>query len=435
MLAPVVALLGLHDAFRTPLFLLIALTLTLSTMACAWERSRTAMAEYRAWRIIPRGTVDALRSRPSWNVQLPAGSDHSGVSQLVAEALVDLGMRVRSGSRLVQGVSRVAGLWGSPVFHWALAGLFLSAGLGQLSRWEAKIGLPVGHTIADVSESYAFPRSGPLSAAIGSGGAWRASRFDPEFVKDGVERGFTAYVELADPAGDVLVAHAVYPNRPLRTGALLAHRDGWGMASVLVLETDDGTEVGRRYDYFDFEDLDEQGVVRNELAVPPALGLSSLEAAVPLDRADDEDGAFRGDLPGDPRLEFTLVTVSGEETGPVTLRPGETLELPESELTLRVVDVTRYFRLLVVHDRSIPFIYAFFVLATMFGAVALLYTPRSVLCLLTESEDGALHLNVRVRARRVDPAFEPRVRAALERAMERTERSSAGDEGRARASS
>lgn len=418
-LAAISSALGLHNAFRNPAFLVLALLLTASTVACSVERTARARSEYTGMRTVSPRDRDRLLANPSRSFVL-RGGDPGDALDTAEEVLRDAGLSILRDGDAVSGSSRAWGLLGSPLFHWSLAALFVFAALGQATRSEGKIGLPVGHPVMDHQDSYQVVRRGPFASPPGSGGTWLASDFVPELIDRGVERGFAARVSLSDEDDRRVASGVVYPNRPLRSGSMLAHRDGWGLATVIALEGPEGQEIGRRFDYYDFETMEPDGRIRVDLEAPADLGVTALIAAIPLDRMPSGQGAFRTGIPQDPRVEFAYVAPDGSGVSAQELRPGDVLPLPEGGMSLRLIDVTPYFRAMVVVDWTVPFVYASFLLATIFAALALFWPPRRVLCAV-DTSGSETRLKVSLRARRIDPAFGARIANALqERLGDRT---------------
>ena len=66
-----------------------------------------------------------------------------------------------------------------------------------------------------------------------------------------------------------------------------------------------------------------------------------------------------------------------------------------------------------VHDPTIPFVYALFIVAALGGAIALLVQPRAIVAQSRRTGDGEFVADVVVLAKRVDPLFNATARAAL----------------------
>jgi cytochrome c biogenesis protein ResB len=398
----------MHRAYRSPLFLVPAFILMLSTAVCAWDRTSFTRKLAALGRGITPALASRLARRPTFSVSVEDSRSDRGLSA-ASDSLSHLGMRVTvDGDRLL-AVSNTWAVWGSAVFHWSLVGLFVAAGAGQLIKWEGQIGIPVGHRLTDVAGSYGQLVRGPLAPkAPSTGYTLEVAQLELDHSVGGVARGPAPLVRLY--SGDAVAAQGyVYPNSPLSYRGLTIHRGEWGIGVVAALETLDGKEIGRRNFLFDFEDTRGTGRLAIEEGLPEQLGVGRLRFAVPLDRSSG--GRFKADLALDPRVEIT--TVGSAEATVSVLRAGDKLAFPGGTMQLRIVDITRYARLFVVADPMIPFVYAFLILAALGGTVALLIHPRVVVARVHESENGA-SVDVLVIAKRVDPLFEARVREALD---------------------
>ncbi len=400
--------LGLHRAYSSPLFLIPAVLLTLSTALCAWERSRASSTFLALRREVPERLLARLERAPSVAVVLPAATTEQGLL-LTGDAVARIGLR----GQVTDGVFRAhRATWaslGSAVFHWALVGLFVAAGAGQLMKWEGQIGIPVGHRVTDSTSSYGRLVKGQLApGAPETGYTIEVSEMDLDHAVGAAETGHAPDVALYE--GESLVAQSlVYPNSPLHHRALYVHRGPWGLAVVASLETSAGEEVGRRNFLIEIGSTEGTGRLHVDDGMPPETGIDRIRFAIPLDSASDGEG-FVGDVPLDPRVE---VSVPGSEDLTMTvMRPGDVRAFPGGELRLRIVDVTRYARLVVVHDASIPFVYFFFVLAMLGGALALMVHPRAVLAVAEEAE-GGVAVKALVLSKRIDPLFKHRVHEAL----------------------
>jgi len=388
-------------------FLVPALLLTLSTAVCAWDRSRIGAAFLQLRTDTSDVLMTRLRTRPTVSVALPGRSPADALNE-ASDALGSLGLRVSSRDGVLVATRwPYAGL-GSALFHWALVGLFVVAGVGQLTKWEGLIGIPVGHGVTDTSESYGLLVKGPLAQPSPSTGYTIAvDDMETDLVVDGVERGHAPDVVLRD--GDRVVARGlVYPNSPLHYRGIYIHREEWGLGVVASVVTSEGAEVGRRNFLFDFVSA-KDGRIPIDAEVPPELGVESMLFEVPLDEVPG--GRYRRDLPADPRLEVRFSGSSG--TTNTVLRAGDTFRYPGAQMSLRVVDVDRYARFLVAYDPTIPWVYAFLVLAMIGCALALLAHPRAVLLRAEESEGTAVRLDALVIAKRMDPLFKERVQEAM----------------------
>jgi cytochrome c biogenesis protein ResB len=412
---PFLQALGLFDAFGSPTFLVAMALLFACTVACAWERTSVSWREFRGRRGLTEAQIARLAERAPIRVAaggVPEGTavgpaDPVAVIARVRSALATLRLRTRAGARAGEAVGGRFGLLGSPVFHWSLAALCLAIALGWLVRAEGMIGVPVGYTVDDTPEAYGRYAAGPLHPGTPSGVVFSASDFQLETVVGGVDHGASAVVTLGR-GGTVVSRQRVYPNNPLRFGAVLIHQNEFGLASALRVEDASGAVAAAAEQLADFDPATASGTTTARLAATAADGTEfTIESTVIADRTSE---GVQLRMPAEKRVAVSIVS-GGTSTPTETLAPGQTMALPGGNV-LRLVDVVYYARLSVVDDPSVYPIYAIFVIAAV-GLSLAIFTPyRSVRFLLVE-EGGRIIVHAEARHARKDPLFAERVEAAL----------------------
>jgi cytochrome c biogenesis protein ResB len=160
VLALLTRLLGLHQAYSSPLFLGIIVVLACSTAACALERTAVSWRAMRRAGTISEGMLRRLRERPK--LAFPVSGDSADVLADVEGGLRRLHLRSRRGPKLLEASGGRFGLLGSPVFHVMLALLFVVIALGRLTRAEGFIGVPLDSSMRDTKASYGRLTEGPL---------------------------------------------------------------------------------------------------------------------------------------------------------------------------------------------------------------------------------------------------------------------------------
>lgn len=392
--------------YRSPIFLAIAVLLTASTAACAWERTRAALKNAPV-RLPSPPTIERLRTRPGIVVSASAGADQLGQAE---RALRRLRMRVVRTGDVLEARTGLAGAFGSPIFHWALALLFVFVALGQLTRAEGSMGVVAGHSKPDAPESYGSIETGPWAGAL-TGRTIAVPAVETSFTANGVDQGMTPLIEIRDAQGDVLTSGYAYPNHPVRYRSMLIHADTDGLGAVVSVAG--AGETMTQQVLLDFKD-DSAEVEPGILGIGDSSGAtlftvmleptSDSTVANPLVRVR----ASRGESMPDTAPEIDMVVPCGGS-----------VELPDG-LTLTVIDLTKYARLTVVDDWSVYWIYALFVLAVIGLVMALFFPLRAVRVLAIDDSDGA-RLHVAVRHGRGDPHFPGRVETVLREAMEAEE--------------
>jgi cytochrome c biogenesis protein ResB len=397
---------GVEGAFSSPVFYAAAALLFVSTILCAWERTLWAAEQYRHRGQVSRSLVRRLAERP--HATLPLGGvgepDASAgwLSPLekAGEALSALRLDVRGGPRMVEGVGGRWGLIGSPVFHWSLALLIAVVALGQLTRAEGQMGIPVGSSRVDVAESYGFVDEGPWYGEH-SGLTIAVTELRESYVVDEIDRGPAPLVQLYDE-NRLLQEDYLYPNHPMREGPLLIHMVDDGFAPTLVLESSEGTEVARQEFLVDLDESQPGGLTPVSFGLPTAGG-------------EELSGILTLSLPESDSATGTAILTVSDPEGEVLVtqeaKIGEPIEMPGGE-ALVLESVERYARLAVADDWSVPWIYALLVLASV-GITFAVFSPYRKAWVMLVEDGGRARLHVRTRHYRGSPTFAEQVERAV----------------------
>lgn len=389
-LAVIVGVLGLHRAYSSPVFLAAALLISLSTAACSWERTRWAWRAWRARGVVSPSALARLKTHPTLTISDGVSQDRDAALDVAAGHLRSLGLRVRRGPSLVEGSSGALGYVGSPLFHWALVGLFLFAGLGQFMRYEGYANILVGETRRDVPESYTVDLNAGRLASAFTGLALTVKEIDLEFAADGVPRGAVPYVTLTD--GDrQLKSQWVYANNPLRYGPLLVHGVSVGAAFVGTVRVQQTQEQQRIVLYFD--------------PANPSAGTFDLPDPV-------TGSTIRAAVTQAPGQRVRVVSRVGSQTASQTVAEGQTATLSKG-VTLSVEQLAEYAQIKVVNDWSVLLVYAMFVLVCAGAALTVFVAPRVVRVIAIEAPDESIRIHAQVVNRKNDPAFRRQVKRAL----------------------
>lgn len=409
---PLVRALGLHDAFTAPIFLVPLAVLFLSTVACAWERTRAAARALRPSPGLTEADVARLTDRPHARIAAPTGLDGPAALAAARVGLERIGLRCRLGTRTGEAVGGRWGLLGSPLFHWSLAALFLVIGLGQLTRAEGMIGVPIGYSVPDVAASYGRWTPGPLYGERSSGLAFSASDFTLETPIDGIDRGPSAVITLR--RGDTVVAsQRVYPNNPLRHGTLMVHQNNYGLAVALEATGPDGRVAASARSLVDFDPARPSGTTPADLEMTTASGARyEVEVTVPADRRGGEVVAA---LPG-RAVAALRISTAGTATVEATLTPGASVRLADGS-RIHLVSVGYYTRLSVVDDWTVYPIYALFTIAAAGLCLAVFAPHRVVRLLAIEGAEGTM-VHLVARHSRRDPLFAENVESAVRGALQ-----------------
>ena len=384
-LAVLVGILGLHRAYSSPVFIAAAVLVTLSTAACSWERTLWALRGVRSGTTVSEAAARRIKEQPSFTVGVDV-ADRDQALDAVAGRLRAVGLRVRRGPSLMQGTSGHVGYLGSPLFHWALVGLFMFAGLGQLTRYEGHTNILVGASNQDAAESYSQTLNTGRFARPYTGVMFTLEQLDLDFSANGVARGASPLVAVSDN-GSLVQRQWVYPNKPLRYGSLLVHNVLSGPAFVGTVKVEQTDEQQRIVLYFD-----PANPVPGTFELPdPTTGEIIKTAIAPV---------------VGQRVSVTAQTGSRLATDVVAT--GEAATLAEG-VTVRVDQLTEYSQLKVVNDWTVPWVYAMFVLICVGATISVFVSPRTVRVMSVESADGSFRLHVVVSHSVSDPAFSGRI--------------------------
>ena len=401
--------LGLHRAYTSWVFLIPAVLLFLSTVLCAWQR--TMVARKRA-RMLRAASGTTLADAGAYVVRATGGSDE--VLDRIAVAIDRAGVHARAGDGSLTASSAWLTPFASPVFHWALVGLMLLLALGQLSRADGLIGVPVGQSRPLVARSFGKLSEGPLHRWGEPPVLVAVSGLEPSYVTDGIDRGPTPTVALLAADGRRLVEQRVYPNAPIQGSGITVHASDYGLAVTFALRDRSGSLVGTSTALVDFSSAASSGVEPVEFALSDARDPQALtvNAEIPIDQGGS--GQARR-LPAAPTTEVRVTsTASGAQVARASMKPGEGLKMPDGS-SLVLEGVSYYARLNVVEDPSIPWIYGMLAVALLALIIALLFPQRVLLVRVIGGDDGT-EVEVFARMWRNAGATNADVRTAIETA-------------------
>lgn len=407
----VARLLGLHNAFTSPVFLGAALALGVSTALCSSRRTKVALKRTRLLRRAASATAETLAEDHELEIACAPDLTREEARAATAETLDDLGISTKTRDGLLSGVSAPWTVWGSPVFHWALLALMVLFVLGALQRSEGMMGLAVGETKADAPQSYGYVKSGPLYAWNRVQRAVRLDAFEPSYVLEGMDRGPTPTVSLLDGDGNVVKTQRIYPNMPLRLGTLTVHNSDYGLAVRVSVRDSAGAQTASRILLVDFSEDEPQGTrPAGFIPLSTADGSRRLRvfATVPLDLYE---GEFDSWIPAEPTARIVVTSEEGEPILERLLAPGQELALPIGT-SIRLEKIGVYSRLSLVDDWTIPFIYAAMVVA-MIGLTATLAARQQLVLVTVVGEPGQLRVVARLRFWRNAPVDIREVRDLL----------------------
>lgn len=405
-LEAIAAPLGLHALYSSPVFLAILAVIGASTAVCAWERTRWAWTASR-----PATVGDRLRERLRDAPHAAAEGDATvaDARERLTSGLSRAGLRVRDADGVIVAGSGRVGAWGSPLFHWALAALFVVIALGQLTRAEGVIGIRVGDTASLEPARFGRWLPAPLYRGNASNVSLQVLRFERDHVTAGYSRGPSPYVRLS-AGGEARGEQWVFPNNPLRYGTLLIHQDAYGVSPVVTALAPNGQVVGTTSGLSDWDDAAPDGVTPYHFTVDRGQGVPGVEVTVTLEAAREGTAVIRA-IPPWKRVRVAVGETGSTASTTTELTPGRTVEVPGG--FLRLDDVAYYARMTVVDDWSVYPIYGLFGLAIAGLVMALLLPLRTAFVLVEARGSGGVSARAIVRHRRGDPVFRQTVERVL----------------------
>ncbi len=281
-LAPLVGLLGMHQAFSSPVFVALAILLACATAVCAWRRTAVAWRRSSALRALRRGEIAKAVGSPTFAIETEANRSEAIDRAEIALREADLGAK-RADDTLVLA-SNPATVWGSTVFHWALVALLAVVVLSALVRSDGLVGIPRGESRSDVPASYGVYSRGPLHATATPPLRIGVEEFEVDYTEpDGTVVGPTATVAVTTESGAVLARQRVYPNHPLKHGSMVVHSNSSGLALRFLLERADGSEIGRTSALVDVSDETTSGTTPAVFVLTGPDGRAVVEVGAALE--------------------------------------------------------------------------------------------------------------------------------------------------------
>ncbi|MFT3797217.1 cytochrome c biogenesis protein ResB [Microbacterium sp.] len=447
-LFPILDKLQLFDVYSSAWFSAIYILLFVSLIGCVIPRTKH---HYKALRARPPRTparLSRLDDHAEVSRPLPRGSDAAAIDLAQAQ-LRKGGYRVErydsAGSASVSAERGYLRETGNLVFHAALVGVLLSAGIGGGLTYTGQTvlvqgdsfvnSLGLGYTSFNPGRFVNTDALSPYSLTLDS--------FDVTYVPVG-EAGqgqagdFAANLTTRE-AGGQAQQQTVRVNHPIDMAGDRIYLMGNGYAPTITVRNPGGEVVFRD----DVEFLPRGATMTSLGVVKVPDGLSEQMGLVGFfypTAAEQESGAltsiypslvnpvltldvYVGDLginDGTPRNVYALdtsgmtqLTGRAVDVASLELEPGQTVDLPNGLGTITFEDartagaseaVKRYVSLSIHRDVGAPFVLGFAVVALL-GLLAALFVPRRRMWVKATPVDGALRLEYAGLARGEDPAI------------------------------
>jgi hypothetical protein len=407
-----VAFLGLHDAYGTPVFLGLVVLLVISTAACSVERTGQGLRILRRTRASAEG-IAAERFRAQASFVVADALDSEAALAAAETGLRKAGLRVHRSGDFLEGFAGRWGALGSPAFHWCLALLGLALIVGQATRAEGRIDVPIGAPVRDQHAAYTRIAEGALFGERHTGLTIETSDLVYNFGAGGVNRGPAPVITLRD-SGGIVAQQRVFPNNPLRYGPLMVHMSAYGVAPVVAVEATSGPMLATKTTLLEFSRETSSGTIAQEFGLAGGTLGGGVAVRIEMVADRDSDGVL-GRVPRSPHVLISTMA-SGDTTfgAPAVLGLGGPVTLPDGA-RLRFVSVQNWVGLSVANDWSVSAIYLLSGLACVCLLVSLFVPTRGGRIMLEETDSGA-SLGVSAWHVRRDAAFRERIHAVAREA-------------------
>ena len=434
--------LGVFNTYSSVWFSAIYILLFISLIGCIIPRS---MHHVAALRTPPPKTPARLDRLPGFLRTTDVVTSEQDAASAVESAralLRSSGYRVRvfdgDSVSAERGYLRETG---NLIFHIALVGILIAVGLGGGFIWTGQKVIPVGQSFANTLDDY---------DSI-SPGRW----FDPDSLEPyrltltkfvatyerknlnayGEAIDYTAYVRTQVP-GEKPSNQIIKVNSPLRIGDTDVYLLSNGYAPVVTVRNPQGRIVYTQPIPFLPQDtnLTSEGVIKIPDGLAKQVGI--LGFFYPTECGKGTCGlapssvdpsltnpiltlqVYTGDLglnSGKPVNAYSLDTdklkvIAGQKSGKpgLTLRPGQSVKLPDGLGSIELNKVIRYVGLDIHHDPTQLWVLTFAILVFL-GLITGLFIPRRRLWVKAVRRGGKLHFEYAGLARGEDPRLDDAV--------------------------
>ncbi len=445
-LSKVLDFLGVFNTYSSVWFSAIYILLFISLIGCIIPRT---MHHITALRTPPPKTPARLERLPGFlrteSVKIDDEDVADGVSA-ARELLRSSGYRVRvfdgESASAERGYLRETG---NLIFHIALVGILISVGLGGGFVWTGQKVVPVGQSFANTLSDYDSISPGrwfsPDSLAPYK---LTVTKFDVGYDRNpgsayGDITDYTAYVRASQP-GQETTNQIIKVNSPLDIGGTNVYLLSNGYAPVVTVRNPAGKIVYTQPVPFLPQDanLTSEGVVKVPDGLAQQIGMVGFFYPTECDTSKTTGNCgvapvsvdpsptnpvltlqvYAGDLglnSGKPVNAYALDTdklklIAGfrSKTAGLTLRPGQTVKLPDGLGTIEFNRVIRYVGLDIHHDPTQLWVLTFAILVFL-GLITGLFIPRRRIWIKAVRRGGTVHYEYAGLARGEDPRLDDAV--------------------------
>jgi cytochrome c biogenesis protein len=434
--------LGVFNTYSSVWFSAIYILLFISLIGCIIPRT---LHHINALRTPPPKTPVRLDRLPGFLRSTDAAASDEEVAAGIVAARTLLrgsGYRVRTfdgeSASAERGYLRETG---NLIFHIALVGILISVGLGGGFIWTGQKVVPVGQSFANTLSDYDSISPGRwFSPDTLDPYKLTLTKFDVKYERANLNAygditDYTAYVRTSEP-GRPTINETIKVNSPLDIGGTNVYLLSNGYAPVVTVRNPAGKVVYTQPVPFLPQDANDtsEGVIK----VPDGLskevgmvgffyptecdtkpcGLAPVSVDPSLTNPVLTLQVYTGDLglnSGKPVNAYALDTdnlkvIAGQKSGKpgLTLRPGQTVKLPDGLGTIELNKVIRYVGLDIHHDPTQLWVLTFAVLVFL-GLITGLFIPRRRVWIKAVRRAGKVHYEYAGLARGEDPRLDDAV--------------------------
>ncbi|MGL4173075.1 MAG: cytochrome c biogenesis protein ResB [Actinomycetota bacterium] len=414
--------LGGFEVYSSVWFSAIYLLLFISLVGCVLPRSRRLWVSLRANPPAVPSRLNRLPVHEQWHTDLAV----SQAAELVRESLRRKHFRVvtrevaHSASVEVSGERGYLREAGNLSFHLALVVVLVGVAYGHLLGWRGEAVVPEGQTFASAAISYDTLDLGPwvnseeLPPFALTVDDLRV-RFETSELDRGAPRDFRADVTIRPSLDEPSARKSVAVNDPLSVSGASVLLLGNGYAPVITVRDGRGEVIYSDATVFLPEDANYRsaGVIRVSGAQPEQLGLQGvfLPTAQPGAQRptslfpDTIDpvlllGVWVGDLgltsANPPRSVYAPLNtekmrplVDDDGAFSASLRPGQTIQLPDGRGSVTFERVQRFAGFSVRYDPGKPWVLGGSIIALVGVTVSLFVPRRRVFVRVSADESGS----------------------------------------------
>lgn len=455
-LAPVLDNLSLFDVYTSPWFSAIYILLFVSLVGCVIPRTKH---HYKAMRAQPPRTPARLSRLEVHRGETLECGDDAAAADAAASAVEAAEQQLRkSGYRVARydgargfSVSAERGYLretGNLVFHASLVGVLLAVGIGGGFTYTGQTVIIEGRTWVNTMLDYTSFNPGrfvdedalePYALTLDD---FSLSYVNPGQQGAGQAGDFVAHLSTQFP-GAAAESGEVRVNHPLQIAGDRVYLMGNGYAPTITVRSADGDIVFSEPVPFLPQDnnMTSQGVVKVPDGLREQVGLVGFFYPTAQELTNGALTSVYGDLEypmltfwvyagdlgidgGVPKSVYTLdpgemTQLAGGDSGTesLTMKPGETVDLPEGLGTITFENeapagapgfqdsVKRYVSLSIHRDAAATWVLVFAVLATA-GLLAALFVPRRRMWVKATPQGSTVQLEYAGLARGEDPALD-----------------------------